>query len=72
MLQKCLQSFQKLNIKGEVIVVDNQSTDNSYNKAKEAGAKVISCKARGYGSAIREGFKEAQGEYVLMADGDNS
>lgn len=71
-VKKALQSFKDLNIAGEVIVVDNHSTDNSVKTAENAGAKVVSCDIKGYGATIREGFKHAQGEFILMGDGDNS
>jgi len=71
-VKKCVDSFSKLQIEGEVIVVDNGSSDNSASLAQREGAKVISCVEKGYGSAIRCGFEVAQGEYVLMADADNS
>lgn len=71
-IQKALNSFKILNIDGEVIVVDNNSTDNSAQKALEAGAKVVFCKDMGYGNALRCGFKNASGRLIIMADGDDS
>lgn len=71
-VEKCIKAFNELKIEGEVIVSDNGSDDNSLEYAKNAGAKVISCNIKGYGSAVKEGFKNASGKYVLMADGDNS
>jgi glycosyltransferase involved in cell wall biosynthesis len=55
---------------GEVIVVDNGSTDRSVQLAEEAGARVVYEPRRGYGSAYLRGLAEAQGEYVVMADAD--
>jgi glycosyltransferase involved in cell wall biosynthesis len=57
-------------IDGEVIVVDNASTDASAALARAAGARVIHEPRRGYGSAYLAGFAAAQGEYILMADAD--
>ncbi len=59
-------------IKGEVIVSDNGSTDNSANIAHANGAKVIYVKDKGYGKALREGFSAANGKYIIMADSDDS
>jgi glycosyltransferase involved in cell wall biosynthesis len=55
---------------GEVIVVDNGSTDRSASVAAEAGARVISEAERGYGAAIRRGFHEARYDILVMADAD--
>jgi glycosyltransferase involved in cell wall biosynthesis len=57
-------------IAGEVIVVDNGSTDGSGELARLAGARVIGEPKRGYGNAYLTGFAAAQGEYIVMADAD--
>jgi glycosyltransferase involved in cell wall biosynthesis len=57
---------------GEVIVVDNGSTDNSAQLAREAGARVVYESRPGYGSAYLRGLAEARGRYVFMADGDGT
>ena len=58
--------------RGEVIVVDNGSSDDSRKIAKAAGAKVISQPERGYGAAIYKGFMVAKGKYIIIADADLS
>jgi hypothetical protein len=55
---------------GEVIVVDNGSTDRSVEIAKRSGARVLVETHRGYGSALRRGFAGARHEVVVMGDGD--
>ncbi len=71
-IDKCFIVFQELNINGEVIVVDNNSTDLSKKIAENNGAMVINNEKKGYGSSLREGFKNANGEYLIFADADNS
>jgi glycosyltransferase involved in cell wall biosynthesis len=43
----------------DVIVIDNNSTDNTAKIAKAAGATVIPEPIQGYGAAIRRGLREA-------------
>lgn len=56
----------------EVIVVDNNSTDNTAKLAVDYGAKVITEIKRGYGHAYQAGFKNVSGDIVVTMDGDNS
>lgn len=57
---------------GEVIVVDNASTDASAEIADAHGARVIAESRRGYGRALRTGFAESRGRVVIMADCDTT
>lgn len=61
-----------LNIQGEVLVVDNGSTDNSQIIAATAGARVVHCTQRGYGATLNCGIANALGEIILMGDADDS
>ncbi len=71
-IDKAKKVFSDLKIDGEVVVVDNGSTDNSAKIAKEHGARLIEEKKRGYGNAYIRGFKEAKGKTIVMADADNT
>lgn len=67
-----LAFFDKYNVSGEVLVIDNNSTDNSYDIALKSNARVIKEDVRGYGSALIRGIKEAKGKYIIMGDADCS
>ena len=71
-LEKCKASFERLHISGEVIVVDNGSTDNTAVLSEQHGARVVFCPEKGYGNALRTGFKACNSRYVLMGDGDDT
>jgi glycosyltransferase involved in cell wall biosynthesis len=71
-VEKALQVMKERGIDGEVIVVDNRSTDGSVKVAEEHGAKVIHEEKRGYGNAYRKGFAEASGDVIVMADSDDT
>jgi glycosyltransferase involved in cell wall biosynthesis len=55
---------------GEVVVVDNGSTDGSGELARAAGAFVVEEPRRGYGSAYLAGLAAAGGDYIVMVDAD--
>lgn len=64
--------LSRTGISGEILVVDNGSSDHSASRAEAAGARVIVCTERGYGNALRFGIEQAGGCYVVMADCDCS
>lgn len=67
-----LSYISRSGLTGEVIVVDNGSTDRSAELATAAGARVVSEPRRGYGSALLRGFREARGRYLVMGDCDGT
>ena len=71
-VRKATETLRMAGISGEVIVADNGSTDASAEAARAEGARVINVAAKGYGSALMDGIAASRGEYVLMADADDS
>ncbi len=71
-VEKSLSWFETAGVSGEVIVVDNGSTDRSREEAVRAGARVIDEPHRGYGAAHLRGFAEARGKVIVMADSDDT
>jgi glycosyltransferase involved in cell wall biosynthesis len=58
----------------EIVVIDNNSSDDTARVAAEAGARVITEKKQGKGNAIRSGFYsiDKSTDYVVMLDGDDT
>lgn len=59
----------------KVVVVDNGSTDLTAERARDAGADVVSQPARGYGAACHAGISRARAlgaTVILFLDGDGS
>src|SRR5690606_15176169 len=74
--QAIVQAVDPLNIKYEIILVDDGSTDNTVANAtllseKDERLKIIKLK-RNYGQTIGlyAGFQEAKGKIVVTMDGD--
>src|SRR5262245_2376979 len=56
---------------GEVLVVDDGSTDGTEQAAAAAGARVLRLPANGgKGAAVRHGLADARGEVIVLIDGD--
>lgn len=71
-VRKAVAAMQTLGLKGEVVVVDNGSTDRSAEVARQAGARVVHQCERGYGSAYLKGIAEAKGGHIIIGDSDNT
>lgn len=54
----------------QVIVVDDQSVDDTVALAKEAGAEIILSAVRGKGISMKEGIQAARNEHLIFLDGD--
>ncbi|HUF53502.1 MAG TPA: glycosyltransferase, partial [Dehalococcoidia bacterium] len=73
---ECVQKAQAWlhgsGLSGEVIVVDNNSTDRTSEVARDAGARVLREELRGKGNAFRTGVRESRGRIIVMSDGDGT
>jgi glycosyltransferase involved in cell wall biosynthesis len=69
---KAEQALNEHGIAGEIIVADNGSTDGSQAIATNCGARLISVRERGYGSALIDGIVAARGKFIIMGDADDS
>lgn len=61
----------------EIIVVDNGSTDDTYEQASKRGATALKEPKRGYGNACLRGMRhleesDSQPDIVVFLDGDHS
>jgi glycosyltransferase involved in cell wall biosynthesis len=56
----------------EIVIADNGSTDGSRQIAESEGARVVPVSKRGYGAALIGGIQSAHGQYIVMADADDS
>jgi glycosyltransferase involved in cell wall biosynthesis len=57
----------------DIIVVDSGSTDRTVERARAAGARVVSLRERGYGRACRTGAEAAEDcDIIAFLDGDGS
>jgi len=68
------EKMKKLGYKIEVLVIDNNSKDNTAKVAKKLGARVVFEPKPGKGNAIKKGFQSISRDtdYVVMVDGDDT
>ena len=64
--------LEKYRITGEILLVDNGSTDDSAHLAGKHGARVIAQPKRGYGNALRMGIAHSRGKVIILGDCDTT
>jgi len=71
-IEKALLGIERSGTRGEILVADNGSEDDSVQIAKKLGARVVHVKKKGYGNALRGGIQAASGKWIIMGDADES
>ncbi len=71
-IRKAQQAISAHNLKAEILIADNGSTDGSQALAERLGARVVQVTEKGYGSALRGGIEAARAKYIVMGDSDDS
>ena len=69
-IKQVICDIQKYCPKCEIYVFDNNSSDNSYNIAKETGAIVNKVSYQGKGEVIRRAFADIDSDIYIIVDAD--
>ena len=69
---EAIRQLRAFDLKSEIVVADNGSTDGSVQLALEKGCRVMRVSRRGYGNALIQGMRSARGKYLVMGDADAS
>lgn len=67
-----IQDFNNIGVFDEILVVDNNSNDNTARFAKGKHVRVIKELKQGYGFALQRGLREAKGDYIVLCEPDNT
>jgi glycosyltransferase involved in cell wall biosynthesis len=71
-ISKCLESLKKQTYKDfEIIVINNNSIDNTEEIAKQFVDKVVLETNKGYHNAVNRGARESNAKYITFCDADS-
>src|SRR2546430_3708423 len=71
-IEKARLGIQRSSVRGEILVADNGSSDDSVRIAEHLGGRVVEVKKKGYGSGLGGGIQAASGKWILVGDADGS
>jgi glycosyltransferase involved in cell wall biosynthesis len=71
-IQKVVKDFQEVLPNADIYVYDNNSKDNTYELAVEAGAIVRHEFRQGKGNVVRSMFRDIDADYYIMVDADDT
>ncbi len=69
---KVVRDFKAAFPQARILVIDNASTDETAQIARDAGADVVNAPRKGKGNAVQTLFREATSDWLIMVDGDDT
>lgn len=71
-IKNAVESFLNTGFVDEVVVVNNNSKDRTVEEVQKTRARLVHESRQGYGAALTRGLQEAEGDYIIMAEPDNT
>tara|TARA_B100001093_G_C26846565_1_gene1023063 strand:+ start:2163 stop:2873 length:711 start_codon:yes stop_codon:yes gene_type:complete len=71
-IKETIKEFEEICFFDEIIVVDNNSLDNTADEIKKTKSIYISESLQGYGAALRKGLEVAKSDYLVMCEPDGT
>jgi glycosyltransferase involved in cell wall biosynthesis len=71
-IAKVVADFRAQVPDAEILVFDNDSTDDSAERARAAGARVVREKRRGKGQVVQKMLESIDADVLVMVDGDDT
>ena len=71
-IRRSIEEFFETGVVDEVVVVNNNAAPGTSEEVAKTRAREIHEARQGYGNAIRRGFREATGEYLIVSEPDGT
>lgn len=71
-IRKVIEEFFATGVVDEVVVVNNNAAEGTSEEVRATRAREVHEPRQGYGAAIRRGFREVDGDYVIVSEPDDT
>ena len=71
-IRGAVENFFSTGFVDEIVVVNNNSSDNTVAEAEKTQARLVHETKQGYGNALTRGLQEAAGELIILAEPDRT
>jgi glycosyltransferase involved in cell wall biosynthesis len=71
-IRASIAEFHETGVIDEIIVVNNNAAEGTSEEVAGTAARELFETTQGYGAAIRRGFREASGDFVVVAEPDGT
>lgn len=70
-IRQVIEDIKKYAPECDIYVFDNNSTDKTYEIARDTGVKVFKVSHQGKGEVVRYAFANVESDIYILIDGDN-
>ena len=71
-IARAIKDFRSTQFADEIVIIDNNSTDETADIARKHGARVVQELRQGFGYAVRRALRAARGEYIILCEPDGT
>lgn len=71
-IEEAIAEFKKLKVFDEIIVVDNNSTDSTFQLAKKNKVILLRETKQGFGFTLQKGISKAKGDLIVLSEPDGT
>jgi glycosyltransferase involved in cell wall biosynthesis len=71
-IRRCIEAFEATGVVDEILVVNNNAAAGTSEEVAKTSAREVHEPVQGYGAAIRRGFREVDGELIVVSEPDGT
>lgn len=71
-IRSAIEEIEATGVVDEILVINNNAAPGTSDEVAPTSAREIHEPRQGYGAAIRRGFREAEGDFIIVSEPDGS